>query len=50
MIDPDKVSTVKSDCISTPDVLRVEFGDVDVLNDDVLGSVGDAQALATDNT
>ena len=50
MINPDQVTASNSDGISTPDVLRVELSDVNVLNNDVLGSVGHAETLSTNNT
>lgn len=49
MVDPDLVAAVEGDTIASPDVLRVELGDVNVLDDDVLGAV-DAQTLTTDDT
>lgn len=50
MVDPDKVAVVEGDGVSAPDVLRVQVGDGDVLDDDVLGAADDAQALALDDT
>lgn len=47
---PDHVSAIERDGITTENVLGVELGDVDVLDDDVLGAVGHAQTLATDDT
>ncbi len=49
MVDPDHVGVVQGDGISTPDVLRVEIGDVDVLDDDVLGTADHAEAFALDD-
>lgn len=49
MVDPDTVSTIQSDGITAPDVLRVEAGDMDVLDDDIAGAVADSEALALDN-
>jgi len=48
--DPDEVGLVEGDGVAAPDVLWVELGDVDVLDDDVLCSVGDAETFATDDT
>ncbi len=48
--DPDEVSLVESNSVTTPDVLRVELGNVNVLNDNVLRSVGNTETLAADNT
>lgn len=50
MVDPDLVSAVQSDSITTPDILRVQFGDVNVLNDDIADAVGQTQPLAPDDT
>lgn len=49
VVDPDLVGAVEGDGIATPDVLRVQVGDVDVLDDDVLCSAADAEALAHDD-
>ena len=48
--DPDEVRLVEGDGVAAPDVLWVELGDVNVLDDDVLCSVGDAETFATDDT
>lgn len=50
VVDPDEVSASESDCVSTPDVLGVELGDVHVLDDDVGLAVGDSETLSTDDT
>ena len=50
MVDPDHVGTCQSNGIAAPDVLRVELGDVNVLDDDVLDTVGKSDALALDDT
>lgn len=34
-VDPDQVGSVNGDGISSPDVLWVDVGDLDVLDDDV---------------
>lgn len=39
VVDPDHVGLVKGDGISTPDVLRVDVGDLDVLEDNVADAV-----------
>lgn len=49
MVNPDVVSVVEGNGITTPDVLRVELSDVNVLDDDVLGT-NDSETLATDDT
>jgi hypothetical protein len=49
VVNPDEIGTIKSHGITTPDVLRVQFGDMDVLDDDVLGSL-DVETLALDDT
>lgn len=50
VVDPDAVGAVQGDCIATPDVLRVEVGEVDVLDDDVAGAAAKAQALAANDS
>ena len=50
MVNPDVVSLVKGDGVSTPDVLRVDVGDLNVLDNDVLGTVDNAETLALDDT
>lgn len=50
VVDPDEVSAGEGDCVSTPDVLGVELGDVHVLDDDVGLAVGDPETLSTDDT
>jgi len=49
VVNPDKVGLVKSDGITTPHVFVVDVRNLDVLDDDVLGAVDDAQALALDD-
>lgn len=49
MVNPNKIRAVDLDSITTPNVLRVQLGDVDVLNDDVLSTL-DVKTLALDNT
>jgi hypothetical protein len=49
MVDPDVVSVVEGNSITTPDILRVKLSDVNVLDDDVLGT-NDAESLTTDDT
>lgn len=48
VINPDKVSTVQGDGITTPDVLRIEVRNVHILNDDVAGTANNLQALSLD--
>lgn len=48
VVDPDQVSVVEGDGITAPDEARVEVGNMNVLDDDVLGA-HDAQALALDD-
>lgn len=49
VVDPDEIRAGEGNGITSPDVLWVELGDVDVLDDDVLGSVGDSETLSTDH-
>jgi hypothetical protein len=48
--NPNQISSVESYSVAAPDVLRVELGDVNILDDNVLRSVGNAETLATDHT
>ena len=50
MVDPDQVGARDRDGITAPDVLGVDLGEVDVLDDDVLDPVGHVDALALDDT
>lgn len=48
VINPDLVGAIERDGITTPDVLGVEISNVDVLDDDVLGTTTHSQTLALD--
>lgn len=50
VVDPDVISAIKSNSVSSPDNVRVKVGNVDVLDDDVLNTVGETKALALDDT
>ena len=50
VVDPDHVRAGKSNGIAAPDVLRVELGDVNVLDNHILDAVGQPDALALDDT
>lgn len=50
VVDPDVGRAIQGDGVATPDVLGVQLGDVNVLEDDVADAVGESQALATDDT
>lgn len=50
LVDPDHVGTSQRDSITTPDVLRVELSDVDVLDNDVRNTVCHPNSLALDDT
>ena len=45
-----QLTAVDGDGITTPDELRVDLGETDVLDDDVLDAVGHADTLSFDNT
>jgi hypothetical protein len=47
VVDPDKIGASEGDSISSPNILWVEFSDVDVLDDHILGAVGDAETFAS---
>lgn len=49
VIDPDIVCSIQRDGISAPDIFRVDIRDLDVLENDVLGSIHDSQTLAFDD-
>lgn len=50
VINPDHVGAVNGDGITTPDVLRVDLGETDILNNDVLDVASHADTLALDDT
>ena len=50
MIDPDIGRAVEGDSITAPHVLRVDVFDFEVLDDHVVGTSGDSQAFAQDDT
>jgi len=50
VVDPDQVRTGKGDSITTPDVLRVQIRDVDILNYHILCSICNPQSLAFDHS
>ncbi len=50
VINPDHVGAVNGDGITTPDVLRVDLSETNVLDNDVLDVAGHADTLALDNT
>ena len=50
LTNPDLVRSINGNRISTPDVLRVQLRNVNVLNDDILRAVGNAETLSTDDT
>jgi hypothetical protein len=49
MIDPDIVCPIQGDGITAPNVFRVDIGDLNVLEDDILSPVHNSQALAFDD-
>lgn len=50
VIDPDLISSSQSDGITTPNILRVQLSDVDVLDDDVAHSGGEIETGAFNDT
>lgn len=50
VINPDHISTVQGDGITTPNILRVQVRNVNILNDDVAGTADNLQALSFDNS
>jgi hypothetical protein len=50
VVNPNEVAAVEGNSITTPDILRVQVGDVDVLNNDVLHAAGDTETLANNDT
>jgi hypothetical protein len=50
MVNPNIVGSVKSDSITTPDNVRVEVRNMNVLDDNVLDTIGKTETLALDNT
>jgi hypothetical protein len=49
MVNPNKICVIKGDSITTPDVLRVKVGNVNVLDNDILGTLCNVEALALDD-
>ena len=47
--NPHEICAIKGDSVTTPDVLGIEVSDGNVLNDDVLCSICDAETLPTNN-
>lgn len=50
VIDPDHVSAVQGDSITTPNILRVEIRNVHILDDDIVGTADDFQAFPFDDS
>ncbi|KAJ6116075.1 hypothetical protein N7523_006492 [Penicillium sp. IBT 18751x] len=49
MINPNLVSAVQDDSIASPNALRIEFSDMDVLDHDIADTVDHTQTLATND-
>ena len=49
MVNPDLVSTIQRNSITTPDILRVELGNVDVLYDSIANTIHEMQPLITNH-
>lgn len=49
MVDPDVIRAVQGDRITAPDILRVQLGEVHILDDNVADAADHAQALASDD-
>ena len=49
MVNPNKIGVIKGNGITSPHILRVKVGDLNVLNDDVLGTLCNVKALALDD-
>ena len=50
VVDPDHIGAVNGDGITTPDVLRVDLSETNVLDNDVLDVASHADTLALDDT
>lgn len=50
MVDPDVAAAIQGNSITTPDILRVELGDVDVLNDYIGHTIRKPEPSASDDT
>lgn len=50
VVNPDLVSTIQRDGVATPDVFRVDIGDVDVLDDHVARTARQTKTLPADDT
>lgn len=49
VVNPHLVTAIQGDRITAPNVLRVELGNVDVLNDDIAGAICDPETGALDD-
>jgi hypothetical protein len=50
MVNPNVIGSVKSDSIATPDKVRVKVRNMNVLDDNVLNTIGKTETLALNNT
>jgi hypothetical protein len=50
VVDPNIIGSVKSDSIATPDKVRVKIGNMNVLDDNVLDTIGETKTLTLNNT
>lgn len=50
MVNPDQIRAIERDRVATPDELRVEVGDSNVLDDDVASSGAETKSLSLDTS
>ena len=50
MINPDQIRAIERNRIATPDILRVQIRDRNILDDDVFGPSAEAKAFAFDHS
>lgn len=50
MINPDHISVIKSDSITTPDISFVDIGNSNVLNDNIRSTADNSQTPSLDDT
>lgn len=49
MVSPNLVGTIQRNSITTPDILRVELGNMDVLYDNIANTIHETQPLTTNH-
>ena len=50
VINPDVVGTIQSEGIAAPNEFRIQIGEVDILDDDILNVIHQSKAFASKNS